>query len=147
MAYLDESNNLFYTFDNYKIDISKLYEHGVLYSDNIKIYPELTYNPNISHILNFNYKGNEFKLFVNGIKYNLIDKEINGIFYSFVHLEKILNRYNLINPIYRKKSEYIFHSLKEPEKIKKFNVSEEIFIKEGQDENEFKKIYINSNFN
>ena len=141
MAYLDENNNLFYFFDNYKIDVSKLYKHGSLNSENIKVYPDLAYTPKISHILTFNYKGNEFQLFVNGIKFNLIDKEINGIFYSFVHLKEIIKRYNFINPIYRKKSENVFHSLKEPEKIKKFNISEEIFIKEAQDENEYKKIY------
>ena len=141
MAYLDKNNNLFYSFDNYEIDVSKLYENGVLYNDNIKIYPELICNPEISNILKFNYKGNEFQLFVNGIKYNIINKEVKGVFYSFVHLQKIIDKYDLKNPIYRKKSENVFHSLKEPEKIKKFSISEEIFIKEAPNENVFKEIY------
>ena len=95
MITLDENNGLFYTFEDIKIDISKLYENGVFYEENLQLYPGLTYEvERPTFILKFKYKETEFNLFINGIKYNLIDKSITGVFYSFTHLQGILK--NLI---------------------------------------------------
>ena len=43
MISLDDKNGLFYTFDDIKIDIAKLYENGDFYEDNIQCYPNLNY--------------------------------------------------------------------------------------------------------
>ena len=142
MISLDDKNGLFYTFENVTIDVSKLYENREFYEDNIQIYPELKYElEDPSFILNFEYKGNKFSLFMNGIKYNLFDKDINGVLYSFTHLQKILEKYNYKNPVYCQKSQYEFQPLVEPEKIKDFNFLDEIIIKEKIDDEVYKKIY------
>ena len=142
MISLDDKNGLFYTFENVTIDISKLYENREFYEDNIQVYPELKYKlEDPSFILNFEYKGNKFSLFMNGIKYNLFDKDINGVLYSFAHLQKILEKYNYKNPVYRQKSQYEFYPLDEPEKITDFNFFNEIIIKEKIDDEVYKKIY------
>ena len=130
MISLDDKNGLFYTFGNITIDVSKLYDHREFYSDNIQVYPELKYEIEMpSFILNFEYKENKFSLFIIGIKYNLFDKGINGVLYSFTHLKMILEKYNYKNPVYREKSQYEFQLLDEPEKIENFNFSDEIIIK------------------
>lgn len=146
MIILDENNGLFYTFDDIKIDISKLYENGVFYEENLQLYPGLTYEvERPTFILKFKYKETEFNLFINGIKYNLIDKSITGVFYLFTHLQGILNKYNLKNLIYRANSQNEFQSLENPEKIEKFNFLEDIIIKETKDDEEYQKIYNSMN--
>jgi len=142
MISLDDKNGLFYTFGNITIDVSKLYDHREFYSDNIQVYPELKYEIEMpSFILNFEYKENKFSLFIIGIKYNLFDKGISGVLYSFTHLKMILEKYNYKNPVYREKSQYEFQLLDEPEKIENFNFSDEIIIKEKNDDEVYKKIY------
>jgi len=142
MISLDDKNGLFYTFENVTIDVSKLYENREFYEENIQVYPELKYKlEDPSFTLNFEYKGNKFSLFMNGIKYNLFDKDINGVLYSFAHLQKILEKYNYKNPVYRQKSQYEFYPLDEPEKITDFNFFDEIIIKEKIDDEVYKKIY------
>ena len=146
MISLDENNGLFYTFDDMKIDVSKLYDKGVFYEENLQLYPGLSYEvERPSFKLKFKYKKIEFNLFINGIKYNLLDKSINGVFYSFTHLQEILKKYNLKNPIYRQKSKNEFLSLENPEKIEKFNFLDEIIIKEKKDDEEYNKIYDSMN--
>ena len=144
MASLDEKDGLVYTFGNIVIDISKLYENGEFYEDNMQFYPELTYQiEDSSFILKMKYKENEFKLFMNGIKYNLFDKNLNGIFYSFTHLELLLDKHQIINPIYRPTSINEFQPLDNPETIDNFNLLDEIIIKKkiDDDKNNNKTIY------
>ena len=142
MLSLDDKNGLFFTFGDIKIEIAKLYENGEFYEDNIQCYPKLTYEiDTTSFILKCNYDKYTFNLFMNGIKYCLLGKNINGVFYSFTHLEQILKKYGYKNPVYRQKSENEFHSLENPESIKDFNYSDEIIIREKNDDKEFKVMY------
>ena len=143
MATLDKKNGLFYIFGEITIDISKLYENGEFYEDNVEIYPDLKYEiDTTSFILKFNYKDNEFSLFMNGIKYNLYEKNVNGLFYSFTHLKMILDKYKYIKPIYRPKSINEFQTLENPETIENFNLLDEIIIKEKKDDDkDIKDIY------
>ena len=142
MLSLDDKNGLFFILGNIKIEIAKLYENGEFYEDNIQCYPKLTYEiDTTSFILKCNYDKYTFNLFMNGIKYCLLDKNINGVFYSFTHLDEILKKYGYKNPVYRQKSENEFHSLENPESIKDFNYSDEIIIREKNDDKEFKVMY------
>ena len=129
-----------------KLTISKLYENGVFYEENLQRYPGYSYEvERPTFILKFKYKEIEFNLFINGIKYNLFDKSIKGIFYSFAHLQEILNKYNLKKQLYRQNSQNEFQSLENYEKIENFNFFEEIIIKEKKDDEEYKKIYDSMN--
>ena len=142
MIFLNDKNVLVYNFDTVKIDISTLYENREFFAENVQMYPNLSYEVLFpSYILKFKYNDNIFVLFMIGIKFQLLDKKISGVIYSFEHLKLILKKYNYKNPVYCQKSKNYFEPLVEPDKIEKFNFLEEINIKENEDINKYDKIY------
>jgi len=142
MISLNDENDLLYIFDNVKIDISTLYENKVFFAEKVKLYPNLSYEVEIpSYILKLKYNGYNFDLFMIGIKFTLIDKEINGVIYSIDHLKSILKKYEYKNPVYCQKSKNNFEPLNEPDKIENFNFFEEINIKENENMNKYNDIY------
>ena len=78
---------------------------------------------------------------MNGIKYHLLDKNINGVLYSFTHLKEILTKYNYKNPVFRQISKNEFQPLENPESIENFNYLDEIIIREKKDDKEYKEIF------
>ena len=78
---------------------------------------------------------------MNGIKYYLLDKNINGVLYSFTHLKEILTKYNYKNPVFRQISKNEFQLLENPESIENFNYLDEIIIREKKDDKEYKEIF------
>ena len=142
MIFLNDKNVLVYNFDTVKIDISTLYENREFFAENVQMYPNLSYEVVIpSYILKFNYNDNIFHSFMIGIKFHLLDKEINGVIYSFEHLKLILKKYNYKNPVYCQKSKNYFEPLVEPDKIENFTFLEEINIKENENINKYNDIY------
>ena len=142
MIFLNDKNVLVYNFDTVIIDISTLYENREFFAENVQMYPNLSYEVVIpSYILKFNYNDNIFYLFMIGIKFHLLDKEISGVIYSFEHLKLILKKYNYKNPVYCQKSKNYFEPLVEPDKIENFTFLEEINIKENENINKYNDIY------
>ena len=142
MISLNDENSLLYNFVEVTIDISTLYENREFFSEKVKMYPNLSYEVEIpSYILKFKYKEYNFDLFAIGIKFTLLDKKINGIIYSFKHLNSIIEKYKYKNPVYCQKSKNYFEPLSEPDKIQNFAFFEEINIKENENINKYNDIY------
>ena len=142
MISLNDENGLLYIFDNITIDISTLYENREFFAEKTKLYPNLSYEVEIpSYILKLKYNEHNFNLFMIGIKFTLLDKKINGVFYSFDHLKEILKKYKYKNPVYCQKSKNYYEPLSEPDKIENFSFFEEINIKENENINKYNDIY------
>ena len=145
MISLNENNDLIYTFEDAKIEVSKLYEDNEFFDEKINLYKNLSYDIILpSFTLKFKYKKHTFDLFMTGIKFTLIEKEISGIFYSYKHLNQILLKYKYTNPIYRQIKSNNFAPLTEAIKL---NTLGEIYIKENKDLNKYDDIYDNMNKN
>ena len=139
MVSLNEKNELFYTCENFTIELSKLYKYNQFNKENLQLYPNLSYEIlRPSYTLKFKYNKNTFISYMTGVKFTLIDKQVSGVFYSFEHLEKILSKYGYVNPIYRPKKEYYFKPIKESVN---FNFLDEIYIKENDNIDKYNKIY------
>ena len=77
-----------------------------------------------------------------GIKYNFIEKNKCGIFYSYIHLKLLLDKYKYKNPFYSKEDSKILYPLTNIEKIADIKFAKGIIVYEGKDiKSEITKIY------
>ena len=71
---------------------------------------------------------------MSGIDYNLLDKKKEGIVYSYIHLEKILDKYEYKNPIYYEKNSVNYYPLINIREINGFQFLTEINISEKKED-------------
>ena len=146
MIKLTDKNDLIYIIQDTNIPISSLFKSGLYKSSNIKKYPGLNQKIDFSDcIVKLEYKDIKFNIFLIQLKFNLLDKNITGVIFSYTHLKKILEKYNYINPVFHTKSKKELKSIKHPEEIKELQfINEEIIIQEKPDINNsnYKNIYM-----
>ena len=130
MEHLTDDNNLEYTFDNEKIKITDFFNQNNISEKKIiqKIGNKYTIDWN-KGLVEYKFKI-EFDSFLSGINFNFIEKNVKGIFYSYKHLEKLLNKYEYKNPFYCTGDSTILNPLKNIREIKSFQVSKSITIYE-----------------
>ena len=91
MIKLTDKNDLIYIIQDTNIPISSLFKSGLYKSSNIKKYPGLNQKIDFSDcIVKLEYKNIKFYIFLIQLKFNLLDKNITGVIFSYTHLKKIL---------------------------------------------------------
>ena len=140
---LNEDNDLVYQIENTIIPISSLYYNGMLYSKNIEKYPDLTYKTNYEDFLSkICYKEKHyFDLFSVSVKFELIDHNITGEFYSFFHVQKIKEKYHYSSPYFTSNLSQEYTPLGDPEKNISFKLASKVCIKEIVDDNTYSELF------
>ena len=105
---LDSKDDLVYDIKDQKIKISSFYTPiSNLFSPKyVEKYKDLTYKiNNIKGIITINSRSSKeinFDIFLKGIEYKILNKNKEGIFYSSKHMESIMTKYNITEPILMK---------------------------------------------
>ena len=105
---LDSKDDLVYDIKGQKIRISSFYTpiSNQFNSEYVEKYQDLTYKINktkgIITINSISSKEINFDIFFKGIEYKIFNKNKEGIFYSLDHMESIMTKYKIQEPILMK---------------------------------------------
>ena len=115
---LSENNDLVYTMHNKKINLSSFYDKDIQFfnSDFCEQYD----NPTIDYyyqkgLIHLTIMGENLNIFTKGISFELDKQDVKGIFYSFEHIQAIINKYDYKYPIFKnieKKIELTLNNIK-----------------------------------
>ena len=100
---LNSKDDLEYPIGNENIQISSLYNKINQFNKAaVEKYKGITYKldiKNASIILNINKE--HINIFFKGIEFQIFKTKTEGIFYSYEHLDQLLKKYEITDPIYR----------------------------------------------
>lgn len=134
MEKLTEDDNLLYKIDTKEIYIKDFFNFNRF--SKTKTLEIIGNNFTINRkegIVKYKLDSIEFDTFLTGISYNLIEKNKKGKFYSYTHLEKLLNKYKYKNPVYLNNDTKILNPLLNIRDINGFQFLTEITISESKD--------------
>ena len=132
---LSNEDNLEYNFDSKRVSIKDFFKFNNFNKNKTLEIIGNKFSVDFEKgLINYKINSFEFDTFISGIKYNLLDKKKEGIVYSYIHLEKILDKYEYKNPIYYEKNSVNYYPLINIREINGFQFLTEINISEKKED-------------